>query len=221
MNLLVLLLLTLKAPLWVFTTKIKLDQYKTFDVEFESSCPTYFWMYNEQSYQDLYLSHVDDKINLAIITGQSYEIYTTSWSKQIVFGWPNKTINSNPMLKINGSGNLTLPFEFNVTHIYCEVKGLLTASGSLVLQPPLKCEPADYEVYKCQENKDWKFYVLLSATFILAAFLILFLNVSEETILRRKISRFLQWIRKILSRSEENSSECEAEHYSPVFTSRV
>lgn len=222
----ILMLLTLKLPFQVVTGNLNLHSFENFEIEFNVSCSEYLHMYNSDTNLHMFLNHVDDSVNLTIICGQSYEVYGTSLSEKMIFGWPIKTVNFQEMTKVNYMGNLSQAFVFNATKILCPVLGYSAATGTLVNAVP-HLESAECEVYKCPKSEEWKIYIPLTATFVLIELLLILVltfcgyNGSEKTLLRQKISRFIQRISKILQRSEESLSECQKGDYSTVSESRV
>jgi len=221
MKTIVLMLLLFKLPS-VTVAKLNIHQFDEFEIEFNTSCSSYLWMYKNEPKEDVYLSQTNDTISLLILVDQSYEMYESIISDNLIFNWPFKTINSKKMLKIESKGNLSKTFNFDSSEVLCPISGFSGAFGSMAHKVP-EVYATECEIYKCPEAKEWKLYVPIIAALILFAFVhaILLINGSEETLLRQKISRLIQWTRKILSRSEESLSKSQEENYTPVFTSRV
>lgn len=219
MKYLVLLLLSLKRPFEAAPENLKPHEFETFKIEFDSSCTEYLYMYNTEFDQHMYLNREENKINLVILTGQSYEIYMTSWSDKLVFGWPQKIINGKELLKVNASGILNEPLRFNISDIFCKVTGFSASKGTLADASPM-LEPAECQVYKCPKNKEWKLYVPLLATFVMMAFAVALCYLADdETLLRHKICRLIKWTR--LTCRRENQSSCQRANCMPIFVSKV
>ena len=220
MKYVVLLLLSLKIPFEVASEDLKPHEFDSFKIEFNSSCTAYLYMYNIEFDQHLYLNQEDGKINLVILTGQSYETYSMSWSDKLVFGWPQKTINEKELLKVNVSGTLNEPLRFNISDIYCKITGFSASKGTLADTSPL-LEPAECQVYKCPKNKEWKLYVPLLATFVMMAFVVALCYLADDqTLLRHKICRLLKWTRLTCSR-RNNQPSCQRDNCMPMFASKV
>ena len=106
----------------------------------------------------------DGQILLLIGRNESFQIYKAPHSENVVFTWPDKSINGNTMELIESEGKLSEPLSVTVGRLQCTVLGL--SIGTLFTEMETS-SPA----HECPSVSNWKIYFPVALTVILSLIL--------------------------------------------------
>ena len=149
----------------------------------------------------LYLHSKDSQFILWVLQGESHEFYVAPYSNELLFGWPNYTINHKPMkLSLFGGPGIVLPMRFDKETFMAPILGILANNITSLINKSNENDLTQIEkVYKCPPPKTWVTYIMLV---IIAALVIVLLITKHELIkalLGSKISWLIQRAGAILS----------------------
>ena len=121
---------------------LNLTSFENFQVEFDSKCPQFFLLQNETDY--VYFYQKNNQFELWVEKGDNYSVYTLPWTEKLIFQWPEKIINNNPMNLVLHQGTTVDPVDLDTEFVMCDVKGLV--GGTLFYQEvpceSIKCPPS-------------------------------------------------------------------------------
>ena len=173
-----------------------LIEHQSFTVDFNPNCSEFMTLNGQQDY--LYLNKTNE-LHLWIMQNTSYEVYSAPQNENIIFSWPEKSINGIPMKLFMKHGVVKYPLVFKHENVMCQTFGV--RSGTLNM------EYQDITVYKCQKNRDWRLIIAIIIFIILTVILTRILGYEPaKVILQSAISWIVRGRGEILSRGEEDSS---------------
>ena len=171
---------------------LNLTQFKSFQIEFDNNCTEYLLLQNKSNYLSLFQRN--NQFELWLTQNGTYECYTAPYTHGFKFDWPEKLINGVEMNLALHQGSINYPMDFDDENIACSIKGINTI-------PQEKVE----EAFKCLPSKDWIINMLIIGIVVLLLILFGVRHESIKVILGPKISWIIWWVRKVLSRSEEEA----------------
>jgi hypothetical protein len=185
--------------LFLFTTAVglKLTQFKNYQIEFNANCTDYLVLQDRLNDNYLYLYQKNNQFELWLSQNRTYEVYTSPYSGNFKFEWPEKLVNGLKMNLVLQDGSIDYPMDFDSEDIMCTIKGITTNRPEEV-----KLE----KLFKCLPSKDWIINMLAVGIIVLLAILFGVHHESIKIIFGPKISGIVWRIRKILSRGEKETS---------------
>ena len=189
--------------LLLFTTvsAINLTQFENFKIALDAKSQEYFLFQGERDYA--YFYQKNGQFELWVTRNLSHEIYTSPYSDVLLFEWPDKLINGNPMTLVLHEGVIEYPLKFDTEIFLSNIFGI--AAGSFYYEEPT------LDVFKCPPSKDWIINITLAGLVILILILLGVKHESIEALLGPKISRVIRWSRALLSRSSQTVSSDNSE----------
>lgn len=178
--------------LFTATMGLNLTQFKSFQIEFNDNCTEYLLLQNKSNYMSLFQRN--NQFELWLTQNETYECYTAPHSQEFTFDWPGKLINGVEMNLVLNQGSINYPMDFDSENIACSIKGINTIRQGKI-----------EEVFKCLPSKDWIINMLIVGIAVLLVILFGVQHESIKVILGPKISWIIWWVRKVLSRSEEEA----------------
>ena len=176
---------------------IKLHDFDQFEIELNSSCTDYFTLYGDGSYLRLYQDF--ENFQLWIISDTSSQTYILPWQTQLIFSWPELTINFEFMEQITGDGTIFEKPLFNESEFYCNILGI--SAGT---KPSPECL-----VYRCPEHQDERLAQVLlipgvGIGFIfLIASVILITNRTNNSSINQSAHQCLYFLSRYLRRRQD------------------
>lgn len=180
---------------------LNLTQFEHFKIELDANSKEYFLFQGEKDYMYFYQRNGQFELWLTQ-DNTTYEIYTSTLSDTLIFEWPSKLINNNPMNLTLYEGKLTYPLKFNSEIFSCKIYGIST--GSLNYEEPV------LELFKCPPSKSW----IINVIVCLIALILVLLGVKHGTIkalLGPEVSWIIRWSRTLLPRSSQTISSDDSE----------
>lgn len=180
--------------LYTAVEAIKLTEYEQFSLDLEPNSSEYFMFKGDVDYA--YMFQKEQEFQFWLLRNNSHRLYSTSYSNNLKFDWPDFKINGEDMDLILSEGELREPYNFNHEVFLTTVYSIHANNFEYVIAP----------VYKCIDYTNW---FIFSGIVLILAVLIIFNHESITTILRPLIPWIIWWTRTVLSSSEEEISSNE------------